>query len=56
MLQFEIQLLIFAGLQHEEELQSLYNRISACAKQTWELGGLMLQDFAEYFSMHYFLF
>ena len=45
---------MYVQLQLEEEPQLLYNRIIACAKQAWERGGVILQEFAAYFSMHYF--
>ena len=45
---------MYALLQYEQKIQSLYDRIIVCTKQAWECGVVMLQDFTEYFSMYYF--
>ena len=39
---------------HNEDEQLFFDRIIFTAKNAWDRGGQILQDFASYFSSHYF--
>ena len=51
----ECRMCIYAQLRHNEDEQLFFDRIIFTVKNAWDRGGQVLQDFASYFSSHYFL-
>ena len=50
----ECRMWMYAQLGHNEDEQLFFDRIISSVKNAWECGGHVLQDFASYFSSHYF--
>ena len=50
----ECRMWMYAQLGHNEDEQIFFDRIISTAKHAWDRGGQVLQNFANYFSSHYF--
>ena len=50
----ECRMWMYAQLGHNEDEQLFFDRIISIAKNAWDRRGQVLQNFANYFSSHYF--